>query len=83
MFVNHVQHLLIRYLVSHAQAMCSIKANVLIVTPSGTKMHAITATALFFLKILVLIVLQPIESTVKGALDTFLILRSENVSNAH
>lgn len=83
MFVDHVQHLLIKYLVSRAQAMCSIKANASTVTPSRINKPVISAPTLCSPKIHVLIVLVPIAPPARHALDTITIPKLKSASNAN
>lgn len=82
-FVNNVQHLLIKYLVSRAQAMCSIKANVSTVTPSWINKPVISAPTLCSPKILVLIVLLPIVPPARPAQDIIIIPKLKSASNAN
>ena len=83
MFVNNVQHLLIKSLVSRAQAMCSIKANVSTVTPSRINKHVISAPTLCSPKILVLIVLLPIAPPARPAQDIIITPKLKSASNAN
>jgi hypothetical protein len=82
-FVNNVQHLLIKSLVSRAQAMCSIKANASTVTPSRINKAVIYAPTICSPKILVSIVFLPIAPPARPAQDIIIIPKLKNASNAN